>query len=229
MGISDNTVNPDRQVYDCFVETYMRGGSVNVLFIGNSITRHLPKPEIGWHRDCGMAASSPESDYLHIVLRGLEKQLGRVNYCVAQLGRWEKQYWDDGILLSYVKAREFAADIIICRLGENIWGSRDMLEEQPLYPKFDGMLKYFNAKPASKVAVTDLFWAWDDIDKPIRKVVSDNGYTQVYIGDLGARSDCKALDEYEHHGVSIHPNDLGMQNIAGRILRALGAEAEKYA
>ena len=36
-----------------------------ILFIGNSITKHRPKPEIGWENDCGMAASSLENDYVH--------------------------------------------------------------------------------------------------------------------------------------------------------------------
>jgi hypothetical protein len=30
---------------------------LRITFAGNSITKHAPKPDIGWDRDCGMAAS----------------------------------------------------------------------------------------------------------------------------------------------------------------------------
>ena len=39
--------------------------SRRVAFVGNSITRHGPKPSIGWVNDCGMAASSVDKDYVH--------------------------------------------------------------------------------------------------------------------------------------------------------------------
>ena len=39
-----------------------------VLFVGNSITLHSARPEIGWHGDWGMAASDAAHDYLHLVM-----------------------------------------------------------------------------------------------------------------------------------------------------------------
>ena len=37
-------------------------GHPRILFIGNSITRHGPRPSIGWTNDFGMAASSIDKD-----------------------------------------------------------------------------------------------------------------------------------------------------------------------
>lgn len=221
MSIADNNVNVEGQVYDCFVKIFDRGANINVLFIGNSITWHLPKSEIGWPHNWGMAASQKDKDYVHLVLAGLEKKYGKVNYCIAQLGKWEKQYWNDEILNNYEDAKNFKADIIICRLGENIWGVRDMLNEKPLYHKFDNMIKFFKVNSEAKVLVTDLFWEWKDIDKVIAEVIKNNNYLSVKIGDLGADDKCKALGLFNHSGVAIHPGDYGMKKIAERILEKL--------
>ena len=41
-------------------------GGTRVLYVGNSITRHGPKPSMGWTNDCGMAASLIDKDYVHV-------------------------------------------------------------------------------------------------------------------------------------------------------------------
>ncbi|MDF2181955.1 SGNH/GDSL hydrolase family protein [Neptuniibacter sp. CAU 1671] len=55
-----STVNPD---------------AFRVLFIGNSITRHGVKENIGWHHVSGMAASEENKDYVHILASKLRNEL----------------------------------------------------------------------------------------------------------------------------------------------------------
>ena len=43
-----------------------------VLFIGNSITRHEPAPDIGWYGSWGMAASV-KNDYAHVIISKFEE------------------------------------------------------------------------------------------------------------------------------------------------------------
>lgn len=217
-AIAQNNVSADGQVYDCFVKIFGQSGGKRVLFLGNSITWHLPKPEIGWYRECGMAASGKDSDYLHLTVKALEKKYGAVQCCVAQLGRWEKRYWQSDLLNSYSQARDFNADLIICRLGENIWGSREMLKTEPLYTAFDNMIKFFKTNGDARVIVTNLFWEWQDIDSEILRVAQDNAYVFVDIRDLGRDDNNKALNQFEHSGVAIHPSDEGMKQIAARII-----------
>lgn len=222
-SIAKNTVPSKGQVkeYD-IVRPVFRGGKTNVLFIGNSITRHAPAEDIGWTDDWGMAASKEENDYVHVAVRLLDKKLGKVNYCTACFGDWERAYFDDTQIPRWEKAREFNADIVVVRLGENIWGPlREKLDEVPLYPHLAKMVDYFAHKTGVRVVLTDLFWAYEGIDKVLRKFAEDRGYPLVHISDLGEKDEYKAIGKFWHTGVEQHPNDLGMRVIAERIVEKL--------
>ncbi|MBR2507086.1 MAG: SGNH/GDSL hydrolase family protein [Bacilli bacterium] len=213
-----NTVAATKQVSDDKqVMIVKQGGKLKITFLGNSITRHMPKPEIGWVHDWGMAASCLENDYVHVMLRHLEEKYGPVDYCICSLSKWEREYWNLDILKEYQAAVDFDADIVIVRIAENVWGVRNRLEELPLEKYWDYMIKFFTNEK-SKIIVTDDFWSWDTIDDPIHKVCEQNNYKLVKLGDIGADPSNKALGEFEHPGVEIHPNDKGMEAIALRIL-----------
>ena len=69
-------------------------GDIRILFVGNSITRHGPKPDIGWERDCGMAASSPEHDYVHVFAAGYSKNHPGAVYGILQVADFERGFYD---------------------------------------------------------------------------------------------------------------------------------------
>ncbi len=221
---SRNTVSSKGQLIDSdSVTFYMKeNAKLNVLFVGNSITRHSVCESIGWHRDCGMAASSPEKDYVHLVVHALEEQINApVSFCIAQVADWEREYYNDAILdAQYAAARAFEADIVIIRAGENTGFPDEHLIEHNYYAHFAAMADFFIGNATKKV-ITSLFWGRDAIDREIKKVAEDRGYPYVPIHHLGLRDDCKAIGEYEHQGVALHPGDLGMKEIADAILKNL--------
>ena len=219
MGIEQNTVAAAEQVMDWeAMRVVRRGVSKRVLFVGNSITRHGPKPAIGWEHDWGMAVSAPEKDYVHRTVALLERHLGVIDYAFVNFSKWEVNFWDDSVLADCDGFLEFQPDVVVMRLGENIWSRavRDKLQEHDLYPHFERMVKAF-AKGGAQVIVTDLFWPHEPIDSVIHRVAANNGYPLVHLGDLGEADENKAIGLFEHTGVAAHPGDLGMNRIAQRI------------
>lgn len=215
-----NTVSAKGQLdASRFVSIFNRGGDKRVLFFGNSITRHSPKADIGWYGDWGMAASSRENDYVHLVIKALEEKYGAVDYCIAQGAEWERKYPDTDAVLQeyYTAARDFAADIVIIRIGENI--SSEEHERINCKPYLDRAVKFLSPG-AKQVILTDLFY--DSAKNSVfSEVAEENGYTFVHLTDLEKDERTMALGQYEHDGVAHHPGDFGMKCIADRILSKL--------
>ncbi|MBQ8803086.1 MAG: SGNH/GDSL hydrolase family protein [Tyzzerella sp.] len=215
-----NTVESNNQIQknQCVSKITKNENGLRVIFIGNSITRHAPKPEIGWLGDWGMAASQEKYDYVHRVVAELEKRYGAINYCIVNVAEWESDYPKGLDLLQqhYKEAREFCADIVIIRIGENM--KNDMLAEVDCKPFFEDMIRFFTPNQKAKVVVTDSFWQRKELDCTIAEIAQENGYTFCRLHDLQENEKTMALGQFEHKGVAIHPSDYGMECIAKRIL-----------
>jgi len=225
-----NTVSSKDQLEDSmYVKTVKRENDVlKVLFVGNSITRHGVKEDIGWYWDFGMAASCEENDYVHRTVSMLTEKYGPVSFCIAQLATWERDYWHtDEIMEQYYKpARDFGADIIVIRLGENI--RDDDYRRINVKEYFERLIAFLKGGTDATVIVTDNFWKRKPIPETGRTindeffdVAVENGYVFVKIGDLSDDERTMAIGLFEHHGVSIHPCDYGMEMIAKRIFEAI--------
>lgn len=189
-----------------------------VLFFGNSITLHAPKADIGWNHNWGMAASSEDKDYVHLVVKGLQERYGDVTYAIANVGNFERGYWEKDALTPFQGVKDFQADTVIFRFGENI--RRDDLAIHPLFEYLKAFIEYF-AQGAKKVVVTDCFWEYESVGNDFKRLAKENGYNFVSLSDLGYQDENMAIGLFEHKGVAMHPGDLGMQRIAERILEKL--------
>ncbi len=226
MGIEKNTVPATNQVSkNDLVRIVSRGGSIRILFLGNSITRHAPKPEIGWEHDFGMAASCEENDYVHRIISALDAKGVTADYATVSCGGWERGYFDEERTTELSLARDFAADIVIFRTGENTMNIKDKIPEIPLAPYIVKFVDYFCVKPGCHLLMTDMFWPHELIDQPIREAAAIRACPLVHLGDLGHIPENEAHDRgFWHTGVAMHPGDLGMQRIAERILAAIPDE-----
>jgi hypothetical protein len=213
--IEKNTVSAENQTNSNVLIENEKGKGKRILFVGNSITRHGVKEDIGWLVDWGMAASAKEKDYVHRVMANVLEKDPDAAFCICQAYEWEREYKDGESMHSlYASAKSFKADIIIMRVIENCpieESDKSIFKEK--YLKF---IQYLNPEGKAKVILTSSFWKkiGDDI---IQEIAVENKLDFIYLGDLGECSDMRADGLFEHPGVAHHPGDMGMQKIAERI------------
>ena len=191
-----------------------------VLFLGNSITLHGYKPEIGWMRsDCGMAASGPERDYVHLVLKWLTAKKGTCSACLAQMSNWERNYWEPNWLAEhYQEAADWKAQLVIVRLGENV--RAEHMAEREWLPYLEKMVRFFTV-PGAKLLFTDTFWPCEKKEGILAEAARHFQAPLVRLADLGAQKEMRAEGLFAHSGVAAHPGDAGMAAIAERICQGL--------
>jgi hypothetical protein len=212
-NIDENTVEGFNQLKESDLISYIgnKNAPLKILIIGNSITRHGPKPEIGWDRDWGMAASCEENDYVHLLCSDLKKE-GIDSFVMVRQGWWwERNYMNDTIWDEFKKEHEFDADIVVFRLGENI-----LKDDRPYcYEKLKAFAPYIC--PHGKIVFTTLFWKCPTVDGAIKQVAEERGDIWVN-GCFDDDEECMAIGQFEHRGVAMHPSDKGMRAIATSVL-----------
>ena len=226
--INDNTVSSANQLTADKYTSFFGNPNAKkrILIVGNSITRHGVKPDIGWHGDWGMAASAEEKDYVHLLTaRILEKEDALV--MVHQLALWEHRITEMGCsydaqaaLPLADAARAFAPDLLIFRLGENIKSPTDADGQKRMEKAFEDLIGYI-CKKETKIIFTTCFWKHGVVDDAIRAVAKRMDMPLTELGDLGDDEKYMAIGLFEHNGVAHHPGDLGMQAISDRIFEEL--------
>ncbi len=216
MDIKKNTVSAVNQMKNSSLVYHLGNpnAKTKILVVGNSITRHGPNQSIGWERDWGMAASAPEKDYIHRLFAMLTESGRDVLMRVSQRSSWERNFVKEDVLSDYDADKEFGADFVVFRLGENV------LEADA--PKFQSALEKFvsHISPDGTVIYTTCFWGNPIVDDAIRSVASQRDEVCID-GCFSADQNNMALGQFEHSGVAIHPSDKGMEEIAKALFQVL--------
>ena len=219
--IEKNTVSAQKQLGNNSIFSFEKpeGKGKRIMFVGNSITRHGIKPEIGWHGDWGMAASSKEKDYVHLLIKKVLSEASDASFMICQAAEWERGFQEgESILSKFDTAKDFDADIVVIRLIENC-PTGDKFDEELFLKEYKRFIKHI--APNARVIVTTGFWRHEKGDRKILEAAEDEGYIPVLLGDLGEKDENKALGLFEHEGVALHPGDKGMEQIADRIWEKL--------
>ena len=92
--LEKNTVNARGQLTDSKAVRFFGADNngLRIMFVGNSITLHGVLKEIGWNNEWGMAASSAENDYVHILISKTKEYDPRAAFCICQVAAWEIDY-----------------------------------------------------------------------------------------------------------------------------------------
>ena len=235
-GTTNNAELAGKTVYIGSVE-FLKAAeeeTVKVLVIGNSITQHTPNANLGWLANWGMAATSRDNDYVHLLqAKALEKnayvQLHSVN-----IAEYEKYFYDwSQIVLDYGRHAEFDPDIIICTIGANVKNGANegdsSYENDKTFTKelYKAIIDYFNPGHDAKIIVGTTPLTNVSIDAIIYDAAAAYGYDYVDMTDLSG--DQYKATGYEatlkeqfgvtsiNSGVLNHPGDEGMAAMADRL------------
>lgn len=210
-----------------------RGKKFKILIIGNSLSYHGIVKEIGWNHISGMAATSIEKDYVHLLFRKIENKTPDRNICIriSNFASFERnlESFEEKSIDSLVN---FQPDIIIFQLGENV-----AIEEQkvPLLfeRKYIELIDFFKKKGNPLIICTTPFFPSLSKNQIIEKVALS---TNIYMVDLShlpllesenyAKNEKNYLGDklvWKVEGIGIHPGDVGMENIANQLFITINA------
>jgi hypothetical protein len=233
--VTDENLSPmNRVAMDLYVEfsNNVEGEEFSILLIGNSILWHGKAPDIGWVNECGMAASSAENDYAHILFRKLESLMPdrKIKIRLTNAAPFERDMAAfDFNIINKIK-QGFISDFIVFQLGENVPYNMDSKLYEEKYTSFINEFKKGNK--AVTLCTTPFF---PDLKKSIigRKVALN---TKSFLVDLSALS---LLDEenlaknekdypldrsqWKVEGIGLHPGNKGMDSIAETIFIVINA------
>jgi hypothetical protein len=195
-----------------------------MLFVGNSITRHGPKSDLGWEGNWGMAASAEAKDYVHLVARAITGPSGKAPEVMIKGGaEFERGYANYDTAGKMKDAADFGADLIIVAIGENVPGLNNAEEKQKFQERVTELLRMLKSDRKPTLLVRSSFWANGAKDEALKKACAEAGGIFVDISTLDKDESNYARSErpYKHEGVARHPGDKGMQAIADALLKAL--------
>lgn len=198
----------------------------HVLCIGNSITIHPPYDAIKWYSNHGMAASTPQRDYCHILEEKMRKHNPRSTVSPVNIAVWERDF---SIKLNTILGEVCKGkNIIVIRLGENVLDTKHFNEA--LSCLIDYCLTF-----TTNIILTGQYWK--NIEKEKAIISNAHKYGLIYVpldwilesypsacspqeGDIIYDANGTAYP-IEGSFILSHPNDYGMQLIANSIYRSL--------
>ena len=198
-----------------------------ILFLGNSLTLHGPRPDINWSANWGMAATAAENDYVHRLTWALNDHtredllLGSANtrgnggvenirniaavfevgYRTYEASKLERQL-------------QWKADIVIIQCGENV-PAKDF-DGTAFQKAFRTLLNDLKAASDPHIFVTgNILWDNTGLDDIKKKVCVEDPAKRTFV----------EISEYAtnvpRYGPGGHPNDEGMKLIADTLFAAI--------
>ena len=195
-----------------------------ILFVGNSLTSHGPKADIDWHGNWGMAATSADKDYVHVVTKALAAKQGATPVImVKNVADFERNHVGYDIAGKFADAAGFKADLVILCIGENVAALKTPEAQVKYQEQVTALLKALKSNPQANVIVRSSFWADSAKDSAMRQACEAIGGTFVDISALSKDEKNYARSErpYKHAGVAHHPGDRGMAAIAEAIVKVV--------
>ena len=197
-----------------------------VLFVGNSITLHDPRPQIGWTNNWGMAATARDRDYVHLLQKKIAAAQPDAQCCLLQVaGTIERSFYnkDWSCEKNFKWAREFKPDVIVMFFGANVPGTYDRGEMKPARTfgeAVEAFRTYLDPEGKALVLMSQGFYKRPKLDAEKEAVAKRHGDVFVRMEDL--------WDNKEAHGKYNHPGDYGMELIASRFWEKMAPRIQSF-
>jgi hypothetical protein len=210
-------------VFCCLLSGGEKAFSQSLLVVGNSLTQHGSAPDIGWTSNWGMAASSADKDFVHLLVKKLEEDKKHtIDLSIIPGYSIEKSFFNetdykilDGVNGTY--------DYIVLEIGDNIDFTNPLKATfQNRYHDVVDKLKIKLGKNGVLVCLGK-WWSSDVIDDQIRSACEAGKGKFVSLKLISSQIESKASHErqFSNAGVGGHPGDWGMQKISEVIFCAL--------
>lgn len=201
-----------------------------VLFLGNSITLHGPAPKIGWNGNWGMAASTQDKDYVHLLVNRITDAAGaKPEVMVKNIADFERRLSDFNLSEGLKQELAFEADLIIIAIGENAAALTTDDAKAKYSAAFSSLLTELKKHGQPTLFVRSSFWANPAKDQIMKKACEDASGVFVDNSKLGSDESHYARSErkFDHAGVAGHPGDKGMQAIADALWMAIQKQSQQ--
>ena len=202
-----------------------------ILFLGNSLTLHGPKAEIGWTGNWGMAASAQDKDYVHLLTAAIDARSGsrlvveptpvvgqkNAENVINIAGIFEQGY------ATYEAARirkqlDWKANIVVVQCGENVPSKG--FNAEAFQKGLQALLNDLKASSNPQIFVTgNILWGNPGLDEIKRKVCAEDPSHRTFVDISAYQSDIPV------NGPVGHPSDTGMKLIADTLFAAISKKA----
>jgi hypothetical protein len=182
-----------------------------VVITGNSITWHPPLANSDWNNNWGMAASSQDKDYAHLIyssICGTQKQ--KPELIIENFADWQ--------VTEPAKHEKLAAlkgDLYIIEIGDNLKDEES--NEKTLGEPYEKMLQTIKkVNPEALIFCTSTWGCSKNKDRLMEAACRRQNVPFIRIDMFIGDEKNRALN-FKHSGVAWHPSDRGMQAIADAI------------
>jgi hypothetical protein len=197
--------------FSCAQHQKGKGEIKSILILGNSIVEHGPASQIGWNGNWGMAATTRDSDFVHLLIAEIKAKDPGVTFAFANIGGFE--FKPD---FNYSRLDSFATpDMLILRFSENV--NDTTVNKDELVKNYDKLIHAVDPEDkAVKVIVTGI-WHRPKTHAMQKEYALKHHYLFVRNDDLLADSANTAKGLFANKDVAAHPSDKGMRQIKERI------------
>jgi len=204
-----------------------------ILFLGNSLTLHGPRPDIEWFCNWGMAATAAENDYVHRLTLAIKnrtkgdllldpadtkgsKGIENIRNIAAVFEVGYRTYEASNL----DRQLQWKADIVIVQCGENV-PAQDF-DAKAFHRALKTLLNDLKAASDPHIFVTgNILWSNTGLDDIKKEVCADDPTKRTFAGIS------KYASDVPKYGPVGHPNNQGMKLIADTLFAAILKQANE--